>query len=158
MEKASGLMDDYAKLKKEFKLPEYSLLDNEFEISTIETPGFLLRQIRRKIEERISSINHRIENVLHADSNSVSVLFESSFFTNDDKVKILEMHRKIMILIKKLDEADILQDEKKDADIIAEAAAEWPKLRKECAEKIFTKITKGWQNPSEPDEIVEYMG
>ena len=68
------LVDDYAKLKKEFKLPEYSLLDNEFEISTIETPGFLLRQIRRKIEERISSINHRIENVLHADSNSVSVL------------------------------------------------------------------------------------
>lgn len=158
MEKASSLVDDYEKAKKAFKLPDYNLLENEFEISSIEAPGFLLRQIRRKIEERISSVNHRIENVLHADSNSVSILYESSFFTNEDKVKILEMHRKIMILLKKLDEADILQDEKKDADIIIEAAAEWPRLRKECAEKIFIKITKGWQNPSEPDEIVEYMG
>jgi len=151
-------MEDYAKLKKQFKLPEYALLDSEFEIDSIESPVFLLRQIRKKIEDRVSSINHRVESVLHADSSSVSVLYESSFFTNNEKIKILELHRKIMILLKKLDEADVLQDEKTDAKTISDAASEWPFLRKECVELIFAKLRKGWEAPAEKQDIVEYLG
>ena len=41
----------YEELVKKYKLPSFTSLNNEFEISTIEHEEFLLREIRRKIDE-----------------------------------------------------------------------------------------------------------
>ena len=40
---------EYDVLKKKYNLPDFEALDKEFEISTIEKPDFLLRNIKKKI-------------------------------------------------------------------------------------------------------------
>ena len=43
------IKDTYEKLKKKYSLPAYDEVNNELEISTLESEDFLLRQIRKKI-------------------------------------------------------------------------------------------------------------
>ena len=44
---------EYKQLKSKHDLPEYNFLEDKFEISSIDNGPFLLRNIRRKISEKI---------------------------------------------------------------------------------------------------------
>ena len=43
----------YQSLAKKHNLPDYDKINNEFEIATIEHTAFLLREIRKKISEKV---------------------------------------------------------------------------------------------------------
>ena len=47
------LIKAYDSYKKKLKLPDFNELDVEFEISSIEEEGFVLRKIRRKIVDKV---------------------------------------------------------------------------------------------------------
>ena len=47
------IKEEYEKLKEKHNLPDFKEINNEFEITTIEKEEFLLREIRRKIYEKI---------------------------------------------------------------------------------------------------------
>jgi len=44
---------EYGKLSKKFKLPKFKEIDSEFEISNLENERFLIRNILRKVEEKL---------------------------------------------------------------------------------------------------------
>lgn len=80
----------YDKLRKQFNdLPEFNLLNNEFEISSIEKEDFLLRQIRRRTTERVETILKLADEFLHPGAETFTSFYECSCFDEAEKKALL---------------------------------------------------------------------
>ncbi|MBD3303631.1 hypothetical protein GF343_00650 [Candidatus Woesearchaeota archaeon] len=148
----------YAKLKKEFDLPDFDFLNKEFEIATIEPDGFLLREIKRKIKDRLNYASDILNKIIQPETAALSDLYEYRCFDDEDKQKIFELFSRILYLSRKIVESEFLLDEKKDAEIIKEVAEKWPDIRKEMIP--FVKSLEAcWQEiPSSDHGLKEYLG
>jgi len=152
------IKDEYQKLKKlHSQLPEYELLDHEFEICDIEKNRHILRQIRRKIEERLENIAMIIGGILQPDTNLFSSMIECDAFTEEEKKELLEHYERLMTLYRGLLEADLILEEKKEVETIKIIGEQWPALRKKLV-PIATKLKERWKSPGEVKEILEYLG
>lgn len=149
--------EEYEKLRKKYSLPDYDTMDNEFEVSSIEEKTFLLRAIRRKIVEKTGSLREILETILQPGAESFADLHECRFFGDNDKKKIIEIYKKLMILDRFSSEVDLIADEKKDAEFITEFFREWDKLKK-SALPFLEMAKKCWEEDIEIEEKLEYMG
>ena len=148
----------YNKLKKEFNLPDFDLLNNEFEIADIEPEGFLLREIKHKINEKLSSAADILTKLIHPETTTIVDLYEYRCFDDDAKKRIFELFSHILCLIRKLQETEFLLDAKEDAKIIKEAADTWPDMRKQML-PFLKEVKICWETIPESDhELKEYLG
>jgi len=149
---------EYSEIKKKFpKLPDFSKLDDEFEVSDIEKSKFLLRQVKRKIGEKLENVIKLLEQILQPDPGSFADLYECSCFDAKTKKEILALYSRIMLLYRTIMESDLLNDEKKDAEVISDAFSAWPKLRVESAGYV-EKLKACWKKPEEVKDVLEYLG
>lgn len=149
---------EYEDLKKKFKnLPDWSLLNNEFEISTIEKTDFLLRQIKDKIEEKLQWLQETLEKIINPDTSSFADMTEYTVFTETEKRMVLELYRKVVILKRAITEANLLQDDSADVDAIRKALDEWPSLRNESL-NFVKKLKTAWHKPGNNKEVLGYLG
>ena len=88
----------YNELKKKHALPDFAFVDKEFEISTIEKPAFLLRNIRRKIAEKLDDITQFLEVLIQPDPNSFGNLFEYRTLTEAERRELLRQFQALMAL------------------------------------------------------------
>ncbi len=147
----------YNELKKKLALPEFSTVDKEFEISTIEKPGFLLRAIRRKIGERLENITQLLDPLLQPDPNSFCSLFEYRCFTESQRKELLKRFQELMALYRASITADLGADDAEDAAFITKAVNEFPALRQ--ALKPFVKtLADSWPKKIEQKDVVGYFG
>lgn len=150
--------DAYDRLKKHFsELPEFNLLNNEFEISSIEKEEFLLRQIRRKITERVEMILKLADEFLHPAAETFTNFYECSCFDESEKRELLEIFKNMMTIYRGLIEADVLQDESNDVKLIKTTYTNWPDLRKKFVPYI-TKVKDHWTHLKQKKESLGYMG
>ncbi|MBW3004393.1 hypothetical protein KY310_00995 [Candidatus Woesearchaeota archaeon] len=148
----------YDKLKKEFDLPDFDVLNNEFEIITIEPDGFFLREIKRKINERLSSACELLTKLIQPETTSLVDLYEYRCFDDSEKKKIFALFCNVMYLKRKINESELLLDDKVDAAIIKQAAETWPKLRKQMI-PFVKELEVCWEKTPESDtELKEYLG
>ncbi len=147
----------YEKIKKKYKLPGYDEVNNELEISTIESEDFLLRQIRKKISERIESITDAFSFVLQPSADSLVDMHECRFFDDKDKKKMIDVYKKLMILSRQALEADIERDDKTDAEFINDFFKEWALLKKDAL-PFVKKMKTCWEKETEIEEKLEYFG
>ena len=77
MEKLSRLKKQYSILQKKYKLPEFSKLNEDFEIEKLQEheTDFLLREIRRTVVEKISIILKFIEIIINPSESSPAFIF-----------------------------------------------------------------------------------
>jgi len=152
------IKDAYEHLKKTHViLPEFDKLNNEFEISTIETEEFLLRQIRRKIAERFEPVLELFEHIINPDPGSFNDAYECRALTNGEKKQLIELFRKMMENYRLLTEADLLCDDKTDADSIRKISDQWVEQKKQVI-PLIKKLRANWQKQVEPTEILDYLG
>lgn len=147
---------EYEKLKKKFSLPNYDEVNNELEISSIETEDFLLRQIRRKISERIDSIIDPLGSLLQPSAESMIDMHECKFFDDKDKKKMIDIYKKLMILSRQALEADIEHDDNADAVLIKDFFKEWNILKKDVV-AFMKKMKLCWEKETEIEEKLEYF-
>ena len=149
---------DYEVLKKKYNLPDFEALDKEFEISTIEKPDFLLRNIKKKICEKLELAADLLAKLIQPETSSIADLYEYRCFSDKDKKSIFELYSKILYLHRKLLETDLLLDDAEDASIIRHAAKEWPVLRKQVIP--FVKALEAcWEKTPESEHVHrEYLG
>lgn len=149
---------EYDELKKKHsKLPSWKEINHEFELSDLDKSDFLTRQIIRRMQEKIETPLKLIEVILQPDIQSFTEMYEISCFTESDKKNILSLYRRIMIIYRNLQEAEVTLDEKKDITIIEETTTEWPRIRKECISYI-EKLKSCWTGTTEGKDILEYLG
>ena len=87
---------EYSNLSKKYKLPKFREIDNEFEISTLENPSFLTKNILRRIAEKLEFYIEVIGSLVHPDASSLSNMYEVRYFSDDEKNEIYRLFKKLM--------------------------------------------------------------
>ena len=148
----------YDKLRKKYKeLPEFAKLNKEFEISTIEKKDFLLREIQRKIREKIQQLQEVLDKIINPELKNFADVYECRCFTNNEKNQALEVYKQLMFLDRSIKEAELVQDEKTSVEVIKAACKEWPEFRKKTT-KFVKKLKECWKKPVKTREALEYLG
>jgi hypothetical protein len=121
----------YEELAKKYSLPSFNNLNNEFEISTIEHEEFLLREIRRKIYEKIEVYVKILESILQPDTSSLSDMYECRVFNEKEKEDIFKLFRRLLFFDRFSIETSVNEDDKKSAEFINGFWKEWDEIKKE---------------------------
>ncbi|MBI2141809.1 hypothetical protein HYU16_05310 [Candidatus Woesearchaeota archaeon] len=153
---AKGVKKKYDALRKKHKLPGFEELDAEFEISDIEPDGSVLREVRKKIADKIGHVCGTVEQVLHPETN-LADLYESRVLDEQEKKELFEMYKKLMAAERKCVELFISSDEKLDAAFIKSFSAEWKTLKPQLI-KLVRKLKESWEKETDEGEAAGYMG
>ncbi len=121
----------YAGIKKDYNLPEFKELAKDFDIEKIsdKEPMFLAREIRRTINEKITSYIHLFETLINPQSPPMFVFKILKNISTQEKEVIQEFYKtlsKIQIEIMKL---DTVYSEKSEAKFIKQTFQIWQDMK-----------------------------
>lgn len=146
----------YLKLQEKYSLPDYSLVNKELEISTIDTTRFLLRQMRKKIYHRIDDFCEIIEDLLQPEA-TITQMHEYRFFSERAKTRIYDLYRKLMFMARHAKELHIENDKEKDVEFIKNFFNNLDEIKTEML-KITTTMKQSWKKEIDKDIKAEYFG
>lgn len=152
----SEIQKTYDALKKKHALPSFNDINNEFEISSTENKDFLLREIRRKMDERIEFFVKILNSILQPDTN-ISELHECRDFSDSDKRDIFSLYKEIIVMHDSAVIAGIICDESQDAKFISETFKSWPAIKKKMVE-IVKRMKDSWKTDVNISEELGYLG
>jgi hypothetical protein len=147
----------YKECQTRFHLPAFAILDKEFEVSTIEKPAFLLRNIRRKISERIDHVIQLLDPLIQPDPNSFMHVQEYRALNDSERHELISNFQELNALFLACIEAELAADEAQDAAVISKATESWPKLR-EALRPFIQKVASSWLKRVEHKAHVGYFG
>jgi len=147
---------EYDKLRKKHTLPDFSKLNQEFEITTIDSKEFLLRSIRKKMAEKTESLCKILDEILQPDAN-LSSMVESKAFGEEERKKIIELYKQLMFLGRYSMQAALKADDGEEAKFISEVFRDWNPIKKQMSE-ILEKIKRTWKEEFKSDEELGYLG
>ncbi|MBI2546592.1 hypothetical protein HYV81_05425 [Candidatus Woesearchaeota archaeon] len=153
----SEIKKTYASLASRYKLPDFEALDKAFEIITLEHDEFLLREIRRKIADRLEFYTHIIESIMQPDTASVSHMHEYRFFDEPKKKAMFSLFRELMGYHRWSLKLESRLGDKDDAAFINDIWHKWEQYRKEM-EGICEQMELSWKAEADAAEDLEYLG
>lgn len=139
--------EDYKKIEEKFNLPPFEKMMEDFDMEKLseKEEGYMVRDVRRIVAEKIGAYMHLFEMLMNPSSPPMFVFSFMKNLSEQDKKVIKEVYKelsKIQIITIKL---DTIYDEKKEADFIKKTNANWQILKKkvyalaETFEKEFEK-------------------
>ena len=146
----------YDKLKEQHSLPDFAVMDKEFEISGIEEENFLLRNIRKKISEKIEFSLKLLDDMLHPDVGFASYR-ESSIFMPEERDDIVNMIKKLMYFNRLSTELALEDSDEGNAEFIKSFMKDWPDIRVHIL-GFVRKLKDSWQKDVSKKEVVGYLG
>jgi hypothetical protein len=150
------LKDEYNNLK--YKLPKFEDIDFEFELSTanIKEKEFLLRAIRRRMNDKVIFYCRIIENLLYPNANNLIGMIEVKSFNEEEKKKINDFYKKLMEFERESLSLDVNPDEKKDSEFINNLFRLWKKFKEEMIQ-VTKKMKESW-HLEEKEQKDNYFG
>jgi len=151
--KESGLetlKKNYKKIQKEYGLPDFENLNEDFQIekiAEIETE-YLVREIRKFIADKFSYYLRFIEAILHPVNSPMFVFSIIKSIKADDKNKLTEAYKQLAKKEVTLIELDVEFSEKKEGKFIKESYEMWQKMKKDLLDVLET-IKNNWDNKFE---------
>ena len=128
----------YEPLKKKYKLPEFSKLNEEFEIEKIQEKEteFILREIRRAMSEKIAACLRFFEMLVNPQLTPLFLLSSLKNLTLREKEIIEKIYRELAQLELEAVKLDISYNESKEAKAILQIMEKWQELKTEMEEII----------------------
>ena len=136
------MKDAYVKLQSKYKLPEYDVINADFEVCLIEQEDFLLRSVVRKMMEKMELYAKLIEELVHPES-SLASMYECNNFTSDEKKAHFRLYKRLLYYHRFALELDLHYDELAYAKYINEFYQEWPILQKDLVSVLGT-LKRSW--------------
>jgi len=146
----------YADLKKKYGLPEFEVIDEEFEICSMEEDIFILRGIRRRIVEKFDAAIKLFSELLHPEAGFTSYQ-EANVFSETERELIMQLYRQLMFFNRLSAEIDFNPSDDSDAKFIADFMKEWPELKKSIT-FFLRKLKESWHKDRSKKENVGYLG
>ena len=143
---------EYEKISKKYKLPEFEIINNEFEIDFIEKKEFLTRAIRRRMNDKLLFFARIIENVIYQSTQSQISSYENSFFTDERKLELVKVHKQLMAFERTSLLLDIETTDEKDIDYIKNLLENWEEFKKELKDIAETMQSSWNKNLEEKEE------
>jgi len=134
MEKLNRLKKQYQILKKKYKTPEFSALNEDFEIEKLQDheTDFLLREIRRAVVEKISAVLKFLEIIINPNENSPAFVFAMIKEIKPETKKMIEaMYQDLSTIETSSIMLDLDHSEKDEAKFIKEQVKKWDKTKKD---------------------------
>jgi len=155
-DKKFDLKEEYDKLK--YKIPKFEDFDYEFELSSanIKDKNFLIRSIRRRLNDKVIFYCRIIEGLIYPNANNLIGMVEVKSFSEDEKEKMSKIYKKLMEFERQSLSLDVEPDEKKEVEFINNLFKEWKKFKDEMI-KITKKMKESW-HLEEKEEKDNYFG
>lgn len=139
------LESTYESARVKYGLPSFEQLEEEFGISRAaeSESKLVIREIRKTINDKLSSYLHLFENFMNPSSGPVFVFSLLKGIKEEDNKKIKEIYKKlakIQIAVLKL---ETIYNEKAEAEFIKNIFKEWNSLKLEISE-IIEKFDKNF--------------
>ena len=140
--KEINLKEEYQKIKH--KLPKFEEINEDFEIEFIKEKNFLLRQIRRRMSEKIIFFCRIIEGLVYPTQQHIITATEIKAFSDERKKEIEKIYKELMYFERESLLLDVFPDDKRDAEFINNVFNYWKKIKKEMKE-IVTVMKESWK-------------
>ena len=148
---------EYIKLSKKYNLPNFKEINEEFEIGDLENASFLLRNILRKIAEKLEFYSTLINDVMQPDTSSLSGMHETRFLSESDKNNMYALFKKIMKSYRNIIKLVLENNEKNQAEFIRNFFSEWFEIKKQLI-NYLGKMKDSWEKETTVKEDLEYFG
>jgi hypothetical protein len=145
VKKASGAKDKeiYSKYSSKYGFPEFEKVQKFLELSCLDDNGLLLIHIKKNLSDKISSYIDILDPIVHPDSSANSI-YENNFFSEDEKNRIFNLFRKLMVLDKEAGISSLDESDEANAKFIKKFFDTYPEIKREL-EKILNKEKESWQ-------------
>lgn len=151
---------EYVRLSKEYGLPEFSLIDKQFELHLVDLeqvkPCAVLTVTRRRIADRLSWMINIVQNILLPSAGSMISAEESKFFSDKERDEAMVLLKELMFFYRKSFVLDVVLNESSDAAYIKEFMSSWNNFHDKIL-KVSSKLASGW-NELEKKELYQYFG
>ena len=94
--KEVNIKEEYGNLAKKYKIPKFEALNEEFELDFIKEKQFLLRQVRRRINEKVIFFCRIVEGLLYPTPQNIVNATELNNFSDEKKVELEKVYRELM--------------------------------------------------------------
>ena len=130
-ENLNKIKKDFKKIGKKYKLPKFEELAREFDIEKIaeKETSFLLRDVRRAINEKISAYLHLFETLINPSSPPLFIFSILKNLEEKEQKIMKEIYSKLVKFQLKVLGLDTIYNEKEEAQFIKNVYHEWQKLK-----------------------------
>lgn len=148
----------YAALQKRHMLPPFPEMDAEFELSYIDNDNshFLLREIRRRIMDKLDAYLKLFENLFQAEPN-VSTMHEQRLFSEQEKAQAFSLFSQLMRISRESALLDLNNDDAATAAFISGTFSEWRSL-KPTISSLISRMKESWMASEDAEERMGYFG
>ena len=144
-ERDFDLEEEYKKLQeKHTELPKISEMFEDFDIYKIDEtePVYLIRAVRRAVNEKISAYLHLFELFINPSNPPYFVLTALKNLDESDNVQIKEMYKQLSKSQIEVMRLDTVYHEKKEIDFVIKEFGLWQKMKPKIM-KIIDKLDEG---------------
>ncbi len=143
--------------KQKLDLPDFDLLDREFEISTIEQEAFYVREVLRKIEHKMETVSSLLEVLMQPSPESFAQMHECHHLAQEEKEHLVTSFKRIHYLLRWIDAALVEGEEKEIVKVIKEITKSWLEM-KPFVTNLLKKLRDTWEVLDERKEDIAYFG
>jgi len=153
-----NLKNEYEKIKKEHKLPEFKELNINFDIDKLAERecDLLIREVRRAMIDRILVYLRFVETLMNPAGAPMFFMILTKHIDSKDKEILREMYDELGKLEIEALGIDNNYDEKKEADFILKIVKKWKKIKDNMGE-ISDNLREYWDKAVEK-EGKDYLG
>lgn len=144
------LKKEYKKLQKKHGLPEFSKLNEDFQIekvAEVETEH-LIREIRKFMADKFSNYLRFVEVILNPVNAPMFVFSFIKSISMDEKNKLIKIYKKLAKTEIRLIELDTDFSEKGEADFIKKNYELWKEIKKDIL-SVTEAVKRNWDNKFE---------
>ena len=138
---------DYIELKKQYNLPEFEALAQDFDIEKISDKEsmFLAREIRRAINEKITAYIHLFETLINPASPPLFVFKILKNISSQDKEKIQQFYETLSKTQIETMKLDTIYSEESEIEFINKTFKTWQELKPEI-NKLIESFETNFEN------------
>ena len=139
---------EYKELQDKYKLPNFDSLAEDFDTEKIfeKESSFIIREIRRALNEKLYSYSNLFENLINPTNIPMSILNAIRHLSLDEKKKIREIYKDLSKRQIEVIKLDTIYNEKSEAEFVCDTYKLWQKLKPEIYKIIETLEEKTGEN------------
>ena len=149
------IREKYQILKEKYELPEFEKIDNDLELDNIDS-RFILREIRRKIVDKLGRHEKSIEAVLQPDSG-LSDMYECQHLPDERKAELFAIYKRLRYLDRYANLVSVQNSEQGNAEFVKFVYTTLLNLKPEI-EAFYKEVKECWNIEEDTSTVLEYFG
>lgn len=141
------LKEEYEEARKKYNLPSFEEIDKEFELRKLESGGFIIKDVRRIIVNKLQSFADWLTPILNPHPESLHSAIETKIFEKQEISDMLAFYKRLGHLIH-MSLIASLKTEQDEINFIKDILLEYPEMKIKILGYV-EKIAEGWARNEE---------